>query len=310
MARPARKPAFIFLLLVGLGRASAFLPSATKISLPDRSTTTAGPNKLHLSLEDSWSDIAARLPKTLDSSPSFEQLTEQFVAFPTDITINVEWLSIAATFAAKQAQLFEQLPLVGQFGVVATPIFLLTFGIVYNLSFPPEDYRKGVEPYARGNYDPIQSKAYYAKNPKVPLQRSLQLFRLSNRFIVGLLLDKYIFRNEEKMKPQRARELLKLITQLGPTAIKVGQALSVRSDIISAEYAEALSTLQDRVPPFSNVDAKRLLQQELGPERYEQLEGITNASPVASASIGQVYKTTIDGREVAVKVRIAKLMRL
>ena len=169
---------------------------------------------------------------------------------------------------------------------------------------PPDDFRAGLEPYQRGNYDPIQAKAYYSNHRKVVVQRALQVFRLSNQLLINLLLDNYVFRREEAMRPQRAKEVLELITKLGPTAIKVGQALSVRPDIIPAEYATVLATLQDQVPPFSNQEARRIIQQELGKEQYRRLQGIANSNPVASASIGQVYKATLEqGQVVAIKVQ-------
>jgi predicted unusual protein kinase regulating ubiquinone biosynthesis (AarF/ABC1/UbiB family) len=67
---------------------------------------------------------------------------------------------------------------------------------------------------------------YYAKHPKVVAQRVLQIFRRSNKVLPlsALLLDKYVFKRDKEMRPKYAKELLDLITQLGPTAIKVGQA--------------------------------------------------------------------------------------
>ena len=185
----------------------------------------------------------------------------------------------------------------------------LVFGIVlYNLSFPEDGYRRGYEPYPRGSYDPLVAKAYYARHPILILKRTLQLLRFSNGFIFNVLYDKYILRDEEKYRPERARELLELVQKAGPTAIKVGQALSVRPDLIPPEYAEALVTLQDRVPPFPADEAKALLRQELSASMTKLDMENAMSKPVASASIGQVYKATAslsDGRvrEVAVKIQ-------
>jgi predicted unusual protein kinase regulating ubiquinone biosynthesis (AarF/ABC1/UbiB family) len=180
----------------------------------------------------------------------------------------------------------------------------LVFSFLYQLSFPPVSFRDGLEPYVRGNYDPIQAIAYYNENNArrlAVLQRMLQVFRISNRFLLSLLLDKYLFRNEEDttVRTQRAEELLSVVTQLGPTAIKVGQALSVRADLLPAEYVATLSTLQDQVPPFDNDVALTILRQQLGNQRVQKLQitGISSSPssspPVASASIGQVYKGMI-----------------
>jgi len=68
----------------------------------------------------------------------------------------------------------------------------------------------------------------------------------------------------EERQPERAAQLVELLTTLGPTFIKVGQSLSIRSDLLPLPYLEALSTLQDRVPAFDTSDAKAILARELG----------------------------------------------
>jgi len=203
----------------------------------------------------------------------------------------------------------------GTLGIVGPELLVpasIVFGTLYALSFPPEDYIVGNEPYLRGQYDPNLARSYYSKRPLLVLRRALQLFRLSNGFLTNILFDKYILRDSEKNIDKRAVELLELIQNIGPTAIKVGQALSVRSDLIPAAYAEALSELQDNVPPFSSVQAQEVLKAELGAKRYGMLKKIDLDKPVASASIGQVYRGFADvenaeGKkeevEIAVKVQ-------
>lgn len=87
--------------------------------------------------------------------------------------------------------------------------------------------------------------------------------------------------------------------QAGPTSIKVGQALSVRPDLIAAEYATTLGSLQDNVPPFDSKLAMDILNTEWDDNAIELL----SKEPVASASIGQVYKGKLGDKEVAVKVQ-------
>ena len=107
-----------------------------------------------------------------------------------------------------------------------------------------------------------------------------------------------------RMAIQRSEELLNLVTSLGPTFIKVGQALSIRTDILPAPYVAGLTKLQDRVPPFSGAEGRAIIEQELGIKLDETFSSIS-LDPVASASIGQVYKGTLraTGEEVAVKVQ-------
>jgi predicted unusual protein kinase regulating ubiquinone biosynthesis (AarF/ABC1/UbiB family) len=200
---------------------------------------------------------------------------------------------------------FASQPLWIEAGVVVVPLLAAAVATLYSISNPPEEFRSGMEPYVRGNYDPIQAKAYYSKHPFLVMQRFLQVLRLSNQVVFDFLVDKYIFKDEEQQRSRRAEEVLVLITNLGPTAIKVGQALSVRPDLIPEEYANALATLQDQVPPFEGAKAKQLLREQLGEKRFSRLReiGLDNKGPIAAASIGQVYRGFIDDKEVAVKVQ-------
>ena len=51
----------------------------------------------------------------------------------------------------------------------------------------------------------------------------------------------------EANSKQRAQEIVEILTALGPTFIKIGQALSIRADLLSPAYLEALTELQDPV---------------------------------------------------------------
>ncbi|KAK9835785.1 hypothetical protein WJX74_007919 [Apatococcus lobatus] len=108
----------------------------------------------------------------------------------------------------------------------------------------------------------------------------------------------------EKNMGRRAKELRRLLSQLGPSFVKVGQALSARPDLLPAPYLEALSELQDRLPSFPTTTAMALLEAELGQPVGSLYSEIT-PEPVAAASLGQVYKARIraTGEEVAVKVQ-------
>jgi hypothetical protein len=290
--------------LASAGTACAFVPSSRRQAVvllvrPSQPQPQPVSSALQLTLDDSWAEISQRIafdPAVVKNNLDNVDLNGIEKSLEGDLA------SIVASL--KQLVIaYQHLPMYAQVLIGLTPVALTAVSVLYSLSFPSADFRKGMEPYVRGNYDPLQAKAFYQKHPQVVVQRALQLFRLSNKFILALLIDKNILKREEKMRPQRAEELLQLITQLGPTAIKVGQALSVRPDITPSEYATALSSLQDQVPPFESAQARQILQQELGASRYSELDGITNGKPVASASIGQVYKANINGKDVAVKVQ-------
>jgi ubiquinone biosynthesis protein len=89
---------------------------------------------------------------------------------------------------------------------------------------------------------------------------------------------------------------------IGPAAIKLGQALATRPDLVGDAAAHDLSRLQDAVPPVPFATVKAQLEHSL--ERpIEQAFARFDPAPVGAASIAQVYRaTTPDGREVAVKV--------
>ena len=107
--------------------------------------------------------------------------------------------------------------------------------------------------------------------------------------------------SEKSLHP--GQRLAAALEQMGPSAIKLGQLLATRPDILGPEIARGLETLQDRLPPFADAEARRIVEQELN----RPLESIFSVfgPPVAAASIAQVHEaqTTDDPpRHVAVKI--------
>eukprot|EP00978_Attheya_sp_CCMP212_P016276 scaffold42485_cov50-Attheya_sp.AAC.7 len=108
--------------------------------------------------------------------------------------------------------------------------------------------------------------------------------------------------------------------QLGPTFVKVGQALATRPDILHVPLAEALANLHDNMRPFDNLMAKRIIRRDLfflmkdktikdasylydDKARKAFMDSLSD-QPVAAASMAQVYKGTLPGYGyVAVKVQ-------
>lgn len=60
----------------------------------------------------------------------------------------------------------------------------------------------------------------------------------------------------------RAEQLVSALTAMGPTYIKVGQALSIRADLLPPAYITALTGLQDRVPAFESATARQIMRDE------------------------------------------------
>jgi ubiquinone biosynthesis protein len=89
---------------------------------------------------------------------------------------------------------------------------------------------------------------------------------------------------------------------IGPAAIKLGQTLATRPDIIGAEAAYNLLTLQDQLPPSPFDKLYLEIDTSLNKSATELFENI-DPTPVGAASIAQVHRArTSDGRDVAVKV--------
>lgn len=101
-------------------------------------------------------------------------------------------------------------------------------------------------------------------------------------------------------KRELAEWVSKRIETLGPTYIKIGQFVSSRKDIFGEEFAEALSTLRDKVKPMEEWEVQQVMSSSLDMTKFDHFD----MRPVASASIGQVHKATLtNGKNVIVKIK-------
>lgn len=123
------------------------------------------------------------------------------------------------------------------------------------------------------------------------------------------LSDKLPFSKSFHLKSEKGdlksvgRRIRRVIEELGPTFIKIGQIASTRPDIIPGEIIHQLEKLQDDVSSFAFHQVREIIEEELG-FQMEDVFAVFDEQPLAAASIGQVHRgVLISGETVAVKVQ-------
>ena len=156
-------------------------------------------------------------------------------------------------------------------------------------------------------YDPTALSAYFAKRPGAVLTRVLQVASASAGWLSFVALEAARGRLSpgSEAEVESVARLRGVLVSLGPFFIKLGQALSIRPDILSPKAMVQLQQLCDKVPPFDSGLAMQTVRDDLGVKDVSEVYSAITAEPVAAASLGQVYKATLKstGEEVAVKVQ-------
>ncbi len=120
------------------------------------------------------------------------------------------------------------------------------------------------------------------------------------RHVLGFIrMHPAAWSSRERKNPLKLKQALE---DMGPLAIKLGQLLSTRRDLIPPEVLQQLVLLQDKVKPFGSDVAKMRIQESLKAD-VNTLFARFDEQPLAAASIAQVHTAALhDGREVVVKV--------
>ncbi len=139
---------------------------------------------------------------------------------------------------------------------------------------------------------------------KAPLHRVLArliTFTAAAFYYYGArFIDRLRQRDTEERQAVRLREI---VERIGGTAIKAGQQMAMRVDLVPFCFGAELSKMLDRVPPMKTADAVDLIQRQLG-RRLDQVFAAFDPEPVGSASVACVYQAiTHGGDKVAIKVR-------
>ena len=157
------------------------------------------------------------------------------------------------------------------------------------------------DPYSKQRYDWKAIAKYYRRRPLIVIWRTITVSWMLGSFALALLFD-HLFGRTEKNQDRRAVRLRQILSQLGPTFIKVGQALSTRPDLIKPSFLDELIKLQDQLPPFSNLVAREIIYNDL--DRVpEEIFSYFSKEPVAAASLGQVYKARLYSGEMLKSLR-------
>ena len=106
-----------------------------------------------------------------------------------------------------------------------------------------------------------------------------------------------------KLQVEQAKQVVESLSKLKGAAMKAGQWIVLEGrDFFPPEVIQILSQLQDSGSYLEINEIRAILKKELTKESFDLIQNLSS-EPIASASIGQVHRATIEGKEVAIKIQ-------
>lgn len=106
---------------------------------------------------------------------------------------------------------------------------------------------------------------------------------------------------DARFHERRARRIVRALSDLGPTFVKLAQIFATRADLVPEPYLQELGTLTDRVPPVAWPTIRAVLEAAWGVDPDRILQDL-DPEPLAAGSLGQVHRARYNHRDVVVKV--------
>ncbi len=178
------------------------------------------------------------------------------------------------------------------------------------LTVPRRSEKPPMSPGAKGR---VEAAGPTPRAPLSKVQRTVEILRiLYNNDGLGLLRELAVAerrvaglngKGEIKVPAEVPRQIRKILEELGPTFVKIGQLLGTRPDLVPKAFIDEFKNLYDATTPNPYPEIRALVEAELGRPLNEVFLDFAE-TPIASASVGQVHFATLrTGERVAVKVQ-------